>query len=475
MLTSIPGRIGRIVRLPWLLFPAFLAGMLLVFITPPMQVADESTHVFRVCQLSQGDILAQRQGGHVGGDVAVGLQVFREKSAYSPRPENLFLPDGSRRGLGEGIRQLRAQLQRAPMRDQERVFVDFGRAAFYPPVGYAPQALGFFLARSAGCPVLGAVYAGRCLNLLAYFALVIAAVRWMPAQKMMLGLMAVLPMSIYQAASLSADAMTNGLAFCFIARILALAADEKGPPVGRVATARVALLVFLMALTKACWPLILLAFAVGPSRFPARRDHALWLLATLGVFLLTLGGWAWLNHGLMLQDDGGDLSPGRQWHAMLHNPAAFLQALWGAWTSGTLVTFYLVSWVGLFGIVNVPLPAWQVAGTLVWLGYLSVADPFAAPHARWRAPVRRVALGVGLGCVLFIFVLLYLAWCPVGSAEAIRGVQGRYFTAFAPLAGVVLLRFTPPSWARATAILLPVWMGGVWVGAIWTVLSAYWL
>ncbi len=67
------------------------------------------------------------------------------------------------------------------------------------------------------------MYLGRIFNLIAYVAISFAALKIVPIKKKLFFLLALLPMSIIHAASLSADGITNSSALLFAAYILYLA------------------------------------------------------------------------------------------------------------------------------------------------------------------------------------------------------------------------------------------------------------
>ena len=85
-------------------------------------------------------------------------------------------------------------------------------ASIYSPVAYLPQAAAIAAGRAFGLHPLALMYLGRVANLMVWIALGYAAIRAAPDLGRPLLLLLLMPMSIFQAASLSADATTNGLA-----------------------------------------------------------------------------------------------------------------------------------------------------------------------------------------------------------------------------------------------------------------------
>ena len=89
---------------------------------------------------------------------------------------------------------------------------------------------GRFGPRVLGQPApLAMLYLARVANLIVYLLLAAAAVRLAPIHKWTLAMVALMPMSVYLAASLSADAMTLGLSLLVVALTLNLALGSEGP------------------------------------------------------------------------------------------------------------------------------------------------------------------------------------------------------------------------------------------------------
>jgi hypothetical protein len=95
----------------------------------------------------------------------------------------------------------------------------------YSPPLLLPQALVMrYLGRRFGLPALDVLYACRLAGLLSYLLLAWLAVRLVPFGKWPLAILAISPMAIYQAATVTADTISNGIGLLFIGGCLAVAA-----------------------------------------------------------------------------------------------------------------------------------------------------------------------------------------------------------------------------------------------------------
>lgn len=91
---------------------------------------------------------------------------------------------------------------------------------------YFPQAVGLSVGRLLKLGFLPAMMLGRLFSLIAYVGLVYLAIRKLPFAKVSMFLVAVLPITLQQAASFSYDAMINAISFLFVSYCLYIGYDE---------------------------------------------------------------------------------------------------------------------------------------------------------------------------------------------------------------------------------------------------------
>lgn len=300
--------------------------------------------------------------------------------------------------------------------------------SLYSPVAYLPQAAGVGAARALGLPVVAYVYAGRIANLAAFLALCIVALRATPAHATTLLLIALLPMTLFLAASLSADAATNALAFAALAATWR--ALSPGRPLSGRAIAGLAGLAAALGLAKPGYaPLAALLLATPRARLGAPTRHAaviaLWLAAALVPAALWSGYVAWLGPEPLVPGAG----PGAQLRWIAEHPAGFAGVL--AASFAEMSGLWLATFVGVLGHADTWLPRWlYITLPLLLLAVALVDGGPASPLRGWR---RAFALALAAASVGTTLLVAYLGWNPVGDS-LIRGVQGRYFTPAAPLA-----------------------------------------
>jgi uncharacterized membrane protein len=171
----------------------------------------------------------------------------------------------------------------------------FAVQPLYSCVPYLASGTGIAVARAARLSMRSWMYAGRFANLIAYSLLVALAVHLLPEFQILLMALALMPMALHQAASLSADCLQIASAFLFTAyvlrlkfesRIAALAPRQKGAILAGLAA---------VSLIKSNGILSALVLLIPVGKFrthPQRLRFAVLCFAISGASVL---GWARLN------------------------------------------------------------------------------------------------------------------------------------------------------------------------------------
>jgi uncharacterized membrane protein len=428
---------GRSILAAWSQRPARIvaaigltAGLGFALLTPPLAGYDESIHFLRAYQVSEGGLVATHHGTLLGGAVPRGLTVDLGRlltgGLYAPHDHTAFL-----HRLGD-------RPARGP-----NVFVDFAPGAVYSPVVYAPAAVPIAIGRAFGASTLLLLYLGRIGSLLATVGLLCLAVRRMPTRAWMLGAVALLPVTVFQAAMLSADGITIALAVL----VLALALNAAATPRGELPARRLAEITFAtiaLGFAKPPYILFALAFAIAWRRH--RGTVARWLAASVAAGFVAAGAWGAYASSVyeaprLPPGYAGPLGPftvythvdpRRQERLVLHHPVRFVE---------TIVRTLSAYWTNLVRetVAQVPLwsvPAFIVVGAVVIVvAATAVPDTRSAPVLGWRS--RLLLFGIGSATFAALMLLAYAGWNAVGSPR-IEAFQGRYLLPLVPLVVVAL-------------------------------------
>jgi uncharacterized membrane protein len=381
----------------------------LVAVVPPFQSPDEPNHVFRAYQVSRGAIFRRVSSrGYGGGDIDESLrwivlpylQVFNPTRAKASR---------ERFAGARGVRWSgRSTFSENPVQ------------ASYGPFTYLPQALGLAVGRLFGMRVLDSYYLARILNGATAIALGHLALRWLQRGRLLAFIVLVLPMTLFQFASTSQDALqiASSLVIAALATRLEIAAI---PSVMKLQVV-IAALAALVALGRP--PMIVFALlAFLPAPHAGRYAAA---VLAVGLALAAMVGW------LALSSFHGPLPPGtdpsRQLAMLLGSASAWPHVMVTAISHSS--ARWLEEGIGILGWLDTSLPRWFYRLATATLALAIIVDPYAAVRPRKVARVLYGAVfALGLVGVLLIH---YVGYTPVGVRE-IGGVQGRHLLQLVPL------------------------------------------
>jgi uncharacterized membrane protein len=380
-------------------------GVAQVFIVPPLQVPDEGDHWFRAWALTDGQFTADRQGmitlpgvfartaNLYMGLADEGLPVSLEGQAGFSGYENLFNSPGP-----PGTVRVAS------------------RVANYGPVGYLPQAVGVGLGRLVGALPLTCFYLARLANLFAAIALLFFAIRLAPFGKQLFVLLALLPMTMFELASVSCDALTISGAIFFTALLL-WASRRATLRRGDVALV-LAASALLLNVKPGYWALVLLVLLITPAQLGGRRRHMAVVagngLVVVGVFLIVL---VLTATDARVQAAGGFQA---QLLFILHQPLGFLGILWSN-LQNNLPKWTFES-IGALGWLRITLPpAFYLFVLAAGLLFLTRTIDEDVRLQLWR---RALLAAVGVVVFLTMAVALYAFLEPTGSERLF--FQGRY-------------------------------------------------
>jgi uncharacterized membrane protein len=385
---------------------AWILGLLFAIVTPPFQVPDEFQHFYRSYQVSEGRPTAYRQNGQVGGELPASLKTFSQK-IWGPK----FDPT-------EKITPAKIwDARNIPLDPQNQQFFMFGNESLHAPTNNLPQAIAIALTREFDLGPFWMFYSARFFNLFCWSLLVYASIRLIPICRWTLVLLALTPMSLAMAASLSADATVNGICFLFVAVALKSAMNDSPMRTGE-------LLAFyicgaLVALAKSAYlPLALLFLLVPRQRFSTSAKYWLAFVIFLVLCIATLVGWSFCTYGTQSYSVAG-VVPRDQLTYMLHHPGRMIHMEIGM----LLALPFITSIIGQLGWHLIRL--WPPL-TLIYFGVIFWSTQLGGVVTRKLSAWQRLILAVAAaGCWLMICTLIYLTFTTVGG-RSINGLQGRY-------------------------------------------------
>ncbi|WP_431966466.1 DUF2142 domain-containing protein [Nocardia sp. bgisy134] len=449
-----------------------LFGTLFAVLTPPFWGHDEITQFGRAYQVAYGGFLPQRiqddRGLAYGGDVPASIDELMGYSFrdYQDNPEE---PGAMVSDPGVYDRLKSAQVD-SPMEP-----VWFTNTAAYSPVPYVPAAVGIRAAALFDLDVGAMVTLTRLAGLLGYlvvvgfglYALRAHRVQWLAFT------VAVLPIAVFQAGTVTADTLTNALAIMVSA--LLIKALFLGNGLTRTETVALLGATVLLPVSKPTYVLLAMLVVLVPvdrfaffgaaagSGFTWRRLVP-WAFAGAGGLAFAV----WMKIAAPTGDGMSLMRPRHQWYTVkpgeqlgeiLGDPLHFLNVF------GDSIFYrdqrWFTQFFGELGFAYIDVPAIAVLACLLAFALsIGIADrmnPRTATFVRTLIVALTVAASVAM-----IYVTLYMSFTPVGY-YIIDGVQGRYFVPLALIAFAALLRWMPlrltdargktPAWGAAVTIV----------------------
>ena len=414
----------------WFFAVYLLAGLPYLILTGPFRAADERNHFLRSYEISEGRFFSARVVGNLTGD-DLPASLSRLSEALGDHSVQRIEPAQIAAARG---------LQLMP---PEREFIEFSTVV-YSPLAYLPSATAIALGRICGAGPLALVYFARAGNLLLGSWLMALALSYAGYARRGMLLVTILPMTVFQVATVTADAMSYGLGFLWISVVIHTAVAGSRDQWPRR-------MLFLMALGLAIsqlrppYPLLgLLVFLIPIARF-GRKTILLWF-AVVAASLLPAVAW---NTTAARMFEQARIAPNVQpveqarW-VVKHGGIFWHRAKQDLKNRGV---DYWEQFVGRLGWLNISLPSWIPIGFALVLAIGIFMGPRDPPSPLWW---QRLALGlVAAGGIFAVQLMLYLTFNHV-KFPLILGVQGRYFTPLAVLAAFAFSNslLTRPSFER---------------------------
>lgn len=397
-------------------------GALFMVVTPPFKVPDEPNHFLRAIQIAGGNFYSQKGQQGIGGlipeSIISTMTVFDGYPFHEEKEQkakNIFFH------------------LRLPLEKEKKVFAAFPNTSLYSPVPYLPQVLGITVGTLFNFSPLALMYAGRVSNLAVWIFLVYLAIKLTPIQKWLFFLLALTPMSLYQAASLSADGLTNSLSFILIALCLRYALD-RDRSIDSQGLAMLFAISILISLSKQAYFILSFLFLLIPvdkinSKIKYFSIFAAFILANLAAVSL----WSlsirdlYENIYVFYSKLLPNFSPSGQIRFILSHPLEYSMIF--VRTMSNNAKSFSEQFIGQLGWmdINISSPLRVLYGAILIIAAVYNQEKTIL-HIRHKIIIFAV-LSSGIALVA---TLAYISFNPVAS-PVIGAIQGRYFIPLSPL------------------------------------------
>jgi uncharacterized membrane protein len=399
-------------------------GLFYVFINPPFQSNDEDRHFFRAYAIADGQISPQQGDGVIGYDIPTNLISVTQSFQGIPYFNGTKLKPGTIE-----------KAKKVPLKKKTTTF--YTHADKYNPIAFMHVVPGIFLGKYINDNPVWLHWFGRISGLFMYLIVVFIAIRITPVFKNLFLVLALTPMWLFQACSISYDTMSNALSILMAALFLYFAFAKEGK-LKRNDYLLVILLTGLFPFMKNGYPLVPFLFFIVPlsklGDMKTEKFKTISKAVLMGIFFwlsFSLPNYTWGKY-LASQDLINDKyvaihkeyknDPKTHIKFLKENPSGFVSTVVDnilfqgeEWTAGT---------IGRFGYSYAKLPN----AVLIIHGLVLLLTAFTdgKKNISFSTYQKAVVLFIGTGSALGIVVGTYLYMTKIGG-ELIFGLQGRYF------------------------------------------------
>lgn len=410
------------------LMVSLITGITFLIITPPFQVPDEINHFYKSYQISDGKFLSETKNDRLGGYIP-------KSFVETTKP---FLGLRWNMNSKANFKTIYHQFS-IPLNEDDKIFIDFPNTALYSPVSYLPQAFSIFILKNLNFSPIFIFYGSRLFTLLVWIICIWFAIKITPVYKWLITLLALLPMSIFTNMSISADVVTNILAFLLIAYFLKLAFGDKKIDLKNLLII-VGLSVLLASAKLVYTPIILLFLLIPKRNFKNIKEFYSYFILTFLIGFGTALLWSKIINiqYIPYEDynieyrDGIDLMKGSNIHEqldyILNNDLYILEVF----INSMYQTFdmYYTGYIGTFGWLDTKLPIWIIHISYLFIIFVAIFEN--NKNLNFSLFQRLVVLGSLIAIIFLVLLSQHLTWDGIGG-EIIVTIQGRYFIPAFPL------------------------------------------
>lgn len=384
-------------------------GLIIAFTTPIFIVADETEHFARSDLTSEGILIPE----------------------YTPN-KGYYMNNYFWDMLYKcGSTALNTNFTHTGIRDAQGYFESvFSQNLFY---AYIAQAIGILFAKLLNLSMIWTLWLGRIFNLILYSSIASFAIKKANKYKYTLLFLSCLPLAVFQASSMSADAFIFAMGILNISYFIRMYSSENN--INKKDLSIFIISGLLMGLLKIPYIFILLLIFILPKdKFESKKICNIFyfvsivLIGVTMLYTLKYSSHQLLNSGRLAYIMQNNISTSNQINYMLHKPLdvalTFIVSIGGSFYTVFIqeLSFYHLHYVNGQYLFNI----------ILFIVFFIVA--LSSP-IKFEKKERIYLLLIFLVMYISTFLTQYLSWTPIGY-DSILGIQARYFIpilAFIPL------------------------------------------
>lgn len=401
---------------------ALVFGTLFAYLTPPLWGADERAHFARAYQISKGQVIQNQ------------VTIDGKASAGGSVPESFIkldnlVTDDITDNAQNAYRQVDSYRAYMNISDttvsSEKIVANNYGAIIYPAITYIAPVAGMLVAEFFDPSALTLLYSARIATLIAYIALVFLSLYVLrhTSVKWIVFVIALLPMSIYNASIVTADSILLAFSLVFVSFLYIISQPRQ-----KITQQRLTGLVIsgvILTIIKPPYVILILPLLLLPLKNAASRRLRYLVKFGVPIFCIVIAGLCVLAESGVISTPPaslGNIDAVAQLSQIIHNPIRYVYMLVNSITTIDFVP----QMIGLFGTSFIFIPGIISDALLVTL-VISMFTKESEEKGEF-SDKKTGLLYVLAGILVSVAVIttLYLTWTPVGGL-LVAGVQGRYF------------------------------------------------
>lgn len=389
---------------------SLFVGMLYMLCIPTMKGTDEPPHLFRIYQISQGNII-----------------VSDYEKDENVIPANLF---SYAWGWGAQAYNPNKVFEKVSL---EKIELNNGHVPYrYPPTQYIPQLVGFNLARLLG---LGPILTGlltRFANFIAWLFISYYAIKKLPVHKGFAVLLYSAPATLSLVSTMSGDAFLNACALYFIATVFDIYFNRR--KVSNKELITIILLSIIISSIKMVYiPIIFLVFLLKREQFKNDNKMDKFILVILGIVFSIITALLWNKFSSPPGVIGNSVLESKQYEFIFQHPIQYCFITFRTFTNN--IVYYITN---LFA-------GHEMCYTIVKINEILVIAYCLFAFFSLKTEKNRINLSKIQKKIIWIFA--FLIFCAIATVmyacftiisggvgnKEIVGVQSRYFIIIVPI------------------------------------------
>lgn len=453
------------------IFFMFTFGIIIVFLIPPMASPDENTHFYNSYALAEFDFfptfgiknqedtvnleLGRIQPKELVDFVEYYNSKFAGKLYEKYTFESMYLD-----GWGTGI-------------SKEKVFhtywnVDVNVFAYlFSSIGILIFKVISYIFNFGNISPYNLLIAGRISNLFFYTIIIFHSIKMTPYYKKTMFLLAIMPMNLFLAASITYDTVIITMSFLLFAFVLKLLRSKKS--INWCDILIIMIITIFFCITKQVYAtLLLVLFAVPMDRFKSKKFY----ITTIS-FISIVGIIAFGSYQLILNRVLNDYVSiwrdiqEQQITVILSHPIKFIAIIINSFMN--FYDFYLVSFLGNLGQLDTNLPQIILIFFSIILLFTAIVEAGEIEELQIRRNMKIFAMLGVFGAIYGCFAGIYIIWTGMMKGvgcDFVDGFQGRYFIPLFLYLILVISNNKFKKWILWSKINDLVYIFSLWIGSV---------